>query len=239
MQAKFSIFTVAAMPLIPIALACGGDDGGGKISVRPDAAKMVDAAPVVCTASTSYTGVTTGSNAQFAGQDGSGMDMQVYWFGRMAPTPPATSPMPDILQVTLYNGYGPFSGGITPQTIQLTGAEADPAMCSACVIMFTDLYTAGSDVEYTDLYFTKSGTLTLTSTSPPDNFQGTISNLVMDHVVISGQNLVSANDGCGASFPSVTMNAPIDVGSGSANFVGTKKFDGEIPVRFVLRNRTL
>ena len=42
MAAKFSLFTVAALPLIPIALACGGDDGGGKIMVRPDGGGGID-----------------------------------------------------------------------------------------------------------------------------------------------------------------------------------------------------
>jgi len=230
MQAKFSIFTVAALPIIPIALACGGDDGGGKITVRADAAKQIDAAPVVCTAAASYTGVVAGSNTQFAGSNGSGSDLQVYWAGRMDPTA-----MPDFIEIDLYNGVGPFSAGITPQTISLTGDEANYATCGACVLMFTDLHTVGSDVEITDFYFPTAGTLMLTSTT--DDFMGTVTGLQMQHMIVSGNMLVPANDGCVTSVPSMTMNAVIEPqGSGSA--WGKPAPSGKMSLKFKLPHRT-
>lgn len=234
MPAKFSVFTVAAMPIIPIALACGGDDGGGKITVRPDS-NIADAAPVVCTAAPTYGDVLAGSNTQFAGSDGiPGMTMgsdsySVYWLGRMDPTA-----MPDFIQLTLYEGYGAFSTGLTPKTVQLTGDEAAYATCGACLFMFTDLHQgAGSGVEITDYYMPTAGTLTLTSVA--DQFEGTISGLMLQHMVISGNDLVPANDGCVASVPTLTMNAAIEAQEMMANGKGEP---GAKTFRFKLSNRT-
>ncbi len=229
MPAKFSLFTVAALPIIPIALACGGGDSGGKISVRPDAAAAIDAAPVVCTAAATYTGVVSGSNTQFAGSANAGSDLQVYWAGRMDPTA-----MPDFIEIDLFNGVGPFSAGITPQTISLTGDEADFATCGACVRMFTDLHKVGSNTEITDIYMPTAGTLQLTSTT--DNFTGTVTGLQLQHMLISGQMLVPANDGCMGSVASMTMNAVIKPQTGSAT--GKGEPTGAMAFKFKLAHRS-
>lgn len=232
MHPKFSIFTVAAMPLIPIALACGGDDGGGgKIMVKPDAAKAIDAAPVVCTASTSYS--SPAGSDQFAGEDGSGSDYSVYWLGKMDATT-----MPDFLQLTLYAGYGAFSSGtITPMTIQLTGEELAYETCGACIFLFTDLHRVGSDVEVTDYYMPTGGTVQLTNVS--GSVEGMITNLQLQHMVISGQELLPANDGCNSTISSISMNAMFEgSGSGSGSAWGKPTPDGRMSFRFKLGNRT-
>ncbi len=234
MPAKFSLLAVAALPIIPIALACGGDDGGGKISVRPDS-KQNDAAPVVCTAGSSYTGVIMGSNTQIAGSDGivgmtTGSDAyQVFWLGRMDPTA-----MPDWLQLTLYEGYGPYVGGIVPATVDLAGENSSFSTCTTCLFLFTDLHAAGSSVEITDYYMPTAGTVKLTSVS--GTFEGTLTNVMLQHMVVSGNDLVPANDGCVASIPSATMNVAIrPQGSGSA--VGKGDASGK-SFQFKLSNRT-
>ncbi len=230
MPAKFSVFTVAALPLIPIALACGGDDGGGKISVRPDAAKLIDAAPVVCTAAPTYGNVLAGSNSQFAGSDGSGDMLQVFWGGRVDPTA-----KPDFIQVSLYTGVPPFDAGITPATVSLTGDQAAYATCGACVFMFTDLYSANNMINITDIYMPTAGTLMLTDVD--GRFEGSISGLMLQHMIMAGNELVPANDGCVASVPTLTMSAVIEPqGSGSAT--GKPGADGKMSFRFALPNRT-
>jgi hypothetical protein len=227
MPAKFSLFTVAALPIVPIALACSGDDAG-MITVRPDAAPMIDAAPVVCTASTTYGNVLGGSNDQFAGSSGADSMLQVFWGGRMN-----TQSKPDFLQVSLRTGLGPFSGGIVPATVQLTGEETMIETCSACVLMFTDLFSSGGQIQVTDYYMPTAGTVMLTSTA--GDFQGTITGLMLQHVVMAGNTFAPANDGCVVSIPTVTMNAEIEPQMMTAT---GKPLDGNVSFRFKLPNRT-
>jgi len=241
MRAKFSLFTVAALPIIPIALACGGDDGGGKITVRPDAASNIDAAPVVCTAAATYTGAVAGSNTQFGGSAGipgmtTGSDSyQVYYLARMDP-----SSMPDLLQVTLYEGVGPFSGGINPATVQLTGDELAYATCSTCIFLFTDFHAVGSSYEITDYYTPTAGTVqitevTTTNNNMPGEWSGMLTGLKLQHMVPAGNDLVPANDGCTVDIASMSMQAVID--PQEAPVVGK---DGRIGHRYNLKlgNRT-
>lgn len=203
MPAKFSLFIVAALPIIPIALACGGDDTG-MIMVRPDAMKAIDAAPVVCTGGPTYGAVpvAAGSSAQFAGSDGSNANYQIYWGGRADTMQPT-----DILQVSLRNGVGPFASGIVPATVQLTGPESAFETCAACTLLLTDITSDGmGGANITDIYMPTAGTLTLTETGP-ENVVGSITGLVMQHMLVSGNMLVPANDGCTATFGAVTMDA--------------------------------
>jgi hypothetical protein len=236
MPAKFSLFTVAALPLIPVALACGGDDGGGKITVRPDS-NTADATPVACTAAGPYGDIlagSDGSNIEGAGSagmmGGTGSDAyEIYWFGRPDPVVP-----PDIVELLMFES-GPFATGITPQTVQLTGDETAIDTCSACVLLLTDLHTVGSDVEYTDVYFVTGGTLSLTSTS--DTLTGEITNASFTHVVQSGNTFVSANDGCNATAPKFTINAPIDP-QGSAAGKPMTASDRINAIKYSIQHRT-
>jgi len=220
-MAVFSIVVACDSDEKPDRVLCAGCVDGGRI----------DAAPVVCTASTSYTGVVAGSNTQFAGSDGStaGSDFSTYWLGRMDPTS-----MPDFLQLTLYAGYGAYSSGtITEGMVQLTGDELAYGTCGACVFLFTDLHSVGSDVEVTDYYMPTGGTVNLTSVT--GTLEGTITNLALQHMVISGQDLVPANDGCNATIPSITLNAMIEP---QMPATGKPAPDGRMSFRFKLGNRT-
>jgi len=179
-------------------------DAGADDNAAPDAAtdarpidgSAIDVIPISgsCTASTTYTGAIT--------QDAGTEVDSVYWLGRMDPTS-----MPDFLQLTLYSGYGAFANGITEGTVQLTGEELGYATCGACIFLFTDLHAVGQSLEVTDYYMPTGGTIELTSVT--GTFQGTITNLTLQHMIISGQDLVPANDGCTVSMPTVTMNAVI------------------------------
>jgi len=221
MPAKFSLLTLAALPIIPVALACGGDDGGGKITVRPDAGKTPDSGPVTCTAAATYGGVQ--GSAQAAGSDGmmggTGSDSyQVYWIGRMD-----ANTQPDLLQIALFEGGGPFGGGITPGTVQLTGAEADPTMCYACMVMFTDYHMVGSDsADYVDLYFATGGTLNLTSVS--GTFEGTGTNLTLTHYVQSGQRSVPRKRGGKVGIAGGPMTARMGSNGATGKPAGMPRF---------------
>ena len=239
MPAKFSMLAVAAVPLVPIALACGGDDGGGGIKV-PDAKVFMDApppppdAPDICTATTDYGAVTfAGSNSQSARSMGSGSQQLIQYVGRLN-----ADPMPDILDIELYAGYGAFMGGtntITPKMIQLTGPETNYKDCGACVIILTDLHMQGSGVAETDIYFAKSGTLNLTSVMT--NFQGTLTNVTFRKVNIGSDGTTTDVGNCQSAIGSATMNAPIMAGSAAPMNI---EFEGEfIDGRArILRHRT-
>jgi len=222
MPAKFSLFAVAAMPIIPIALACGGDDGGGGIKV-PDASTTKMDAPAtpdaadICTATTDYATVTfAGSNSQSARSSGSGSNQAMQYVGRLN-----GDPMPDVLDIELYAGYTVFTGGIAPKTVQLTGAETNYKDCGACVLLLTDLHMMGSGVAETDVYFAKSGTLNITSTTT--NFQGTLTNVAFRKVDIGSDGTTTDKGNCVSQIGSAAMNAPITMGSATMNF----EFEGE------------
>jgi hypothetical protein len=221
MPAKFSMFAVAAMPIIPIALACGGDDGGGGIKI-PDAKVFMDAPPMpdaadICTATTDYASVTfAGSNSQSARTSGSGSQQSMQYVGRLN-----GDPMPDILDIELYAGFTVFMGGIAPKTVQITGAETNYKDCGACVLLLTDLHMQGSGVAETDVYFAKSGTLTLTSTTT--NFQGTLTNVAFRKVDIAMDGTTTDKGSCNSQIGSASLNAPITMGMATMNF----EFEGE------------
>ena len=223
MPAKFSVFAVCAMPIIPIALACGGDDGGGGGIKVPDAKVFNDApapqdAPDICTATTDYASVTfAGSNSQSARSTGSGSNQSIQYVGRLN-----ADPMPDILDIELYAGYTVFTGGIAPKTVQLTGPETNYKDCGACVLLLTDLHMMGSGVAETDVYMAKSGTLTLTSTTT--NFQGTLSGVAFRKVNIGSDGTTTDLGTCASAIGSASMNTPITVGSATMNF----EFEGEV-----------
>jgi hypothetical protein len=164
MPAKFSILTVAAMPLIPVALACTGDDGGHHISVQPDAAATQPDAPVNCTAAESYAGLLTGSAAPQRGTNypaaGSGSDASVHRIvgtARLSPEVP-----PDVLFMDLYANYGVFAGGdIKTGTFYLNGDETSYSSCGACVLIAADV----TQNAITDWYMASGGQVDITAVS--------------------------------------------------------------------------
>ncbi|HEY5922485.1 MAG TPA: hypothetical protein VIV11_12475 [Kofleriaceae bacterium] len=231
MPAKFSLLAVSALPLVPIALACGGDDGGGGIKVI-DASTTIDSKPVDA-ASTCYVETslapTFGSADQFAETNGSGITGSnahtEVWGGRLNP-----DMMPDIVQVELYAGVAAFMGtDITPKTIQIAGEELNYRTCGACVRIFADATQQAVAAQY----FATGGTLTLTSTT--GNLTGTLSNITMTKVTIA-QDFTSTpvNDGCNTTITNAAMNAPLMMGSATAGNPSALVIPGEISVRPVV-----
>ena len=228
MPAKFSLLTVAAIPLLPAIplLACGGDDGPSvKVVDAAIDSRPIDAA-AACTAAASNPTPAFGS-AQSAEVQGSGSAQTMNYVGRLN----ADNMMPDLLAIDLYAGYGTFMGSnIGPRaSIDLSGVEADYATCGACVLILTDLHMMGSGVALTDVYMASSGTMTLTSTST--NFTGTLSNVSFRQVNIGSGGTTTNVGNCTSSLPSASFNAPIT--QGSATFVGKPDENG----RLILRRR--
>jgi hypothetical protein len=226
MPAKFSIFTVAALPLIPIALACGGDDDGGKIMVQPDSA-MPDA-PVICSALPSYAGVAAGSNTQFATNypaSGSGSSAQPHVQSYLG----AMNADIDALELLLFGGFGSFSGGdIKPGTYQLTGDETKFSSCGACVLIGTDVTQSGQ----ADWYMASGGSITLTMAGGGSNttLSGSLSNVNFAHVGkdADGEPTDSVVDSCVSSIPSAnftaTLRAPSMMAGGKRSALLSKRY---------------
>jgi hypothetical protein len=240
MPAKFSLLTMAALPLIPVALACGGDDGGGRITVNADSGGGgADSPGTKCTANATYGDVLAGSDGNpLAGAGSAGMPggtgmaaYSVSWAGRMDPNAP-----PDLVELILKEGKNPYGTAIEPGTVQLTGEQTDWATCGACALIITDVTPMGDSVVYTDVYLATGGTLTLTSVT--DTIEGTITNATFTHVVASGTTLVKANDGCDVSMPMVTIDSTIAAQMGTAAGKGPSSDDPLEAIRYSLQHRT-
>jgi hypothetical protein len=233
MSRKFSILAVATVPLVPIALACGGDDGGGNIKVI-DAAVKMDAPPMpdaadLCTATSDYASVAfTGSNAQSARTMGSGSNQAIQYVGRLN-----MDAMPDILDIELYAGYTVFQTGISPKTVQLTGPETNYKDCGACVLLLTDLHMMGSGVAETDVYMANGGTLNLTSTMT--NFTGTLTNVTFRKVDIGSDGTTTNKGSCTSQIGSAAPNTPLMAGSAMNIMFEGEYIDGRATI---LRHRT-
>ena len=213
MPAKFSIFAVAAMPLIPIALACG-DDGGGKIKV-PDAKVFNDAppdAPTLCTAESSYPTPSFGSN-QFATNypaSGSGSSAQPHVISYGG----ALNADIDALRLILFQGYGGFgSGDIRPGTYTITGADTKFSTCGICVLVQTN----NMGQTFADWYAATSGTVTLTSTGTngTGTFSGSLSNVSLVHVGKDAMGLPADTtaSNCTSTIPTANFTATLMAGS--------------------------
>lgn len=237
MPAKFSIFPVAAMSLIPFAFACGGDDdGGGPIMVQPDASSgPMDAPPVNCTADPSYS-PTFGADTQGATIVTGMQGTRLNWSGLLNTQQPL-----DGLVINLFSGFTVFENGIVPGTFQLTGEETSFATCGACVEIGTDLVMTQQGIAPTDVYFATGGTLTLTSVE--QTFEATVTDLTLTHVTIA-QDLTTTpvGDGCNTTIASATMSTPIQMGGtppmpAMGDESARVMVEGTIPVRVMIKDR--
>lgn len=245
MPAKFSILAVSAMPIIPIALACGGDDGN-TIKI-PDAAVMVDA-PVICTASASYPAPPTPGRAWdykegLFGSDSMG-NPSPHEIDYVAALDTATPR--DVLYVALFAGYGVFStGDIAVGTYNIAGDDAKFSTCGACVLIAADVSSSGT---IGDWYMATAGSIALTRVNIADtsgsdgsaHFVGTLSNVNFVHVAKSSQGGPgdAIQDNCVSSLPSASMDAKLAVGSaGIAGNGESARTIENIPVRFITGRR--
>jgi hypothetical protein len=216
MPAKFSVLAVTVVPFCALALACGGDDGGGGGIVVVDASNgsgsgQTDApAAVTCYVESMYT-PSFGSDTQVAQTAGSGISGSnahtELWAGALD-----TTMTPDVLQVELYAGFAAFAGAdITPKTIQIAGDELNYKSCGACVRIFADSTMDSSAAQY----FATGGTITLSSVS--GTFMGTLANVTLEKVTVADDfTSTPVGDGCTTKIVNATMNAALQMGSGSA-----------------------
>jgi hypothetical protein len=233
MPAKFSVLAVTVVPFCTVALACGGDDGGGGGIKVVDAAmgsgsNQADAAGVTCYVENMYA-PTFGSNDQFAQTSGSGASGSnahtEIWGAALDP-----GMTPDVLQVELYAGFAAFSGtDIMPKTIQLSGEELNYKSCGACVRIFADATMDSSAAQY----FATGGTVTLSSVQ--GTFMGTLSNVTLTKVTVADDfTSTPVGDGCTTTITSATMNAMLQMGSAA----GPAPIErGATPNRLVLTQR--
>jgi hypothetical protein len=211
MPAKFSLFTVATLPLLPIALACGGDDGGGKITIQPDAPKQADAmAP--CTAEGTYSMFVTNQFADNYAATGSGSSAQPRYVTFLA----GMNMDIDALRMIFLDGYGTFSTGLKNGTYAIAGDETSPDTCTMCVLIASNVN--GQTGAIGDWYMATGGTVTLNGTgtaSGTGTFAGSLSNVTFAHIGKDGQGLPTgaAVDNCTANISSINFSATLMVGS--------------------------
>lgn len=94
-------------------------------------------------------------------------------------------PPKDSFFLKLTAGKGAFTGGLANGTFTITGADAQFSNCGLCTNIIANIDPTTGPAKF---YFADSGTVTLTSTSPP---AGSLSNV----------HLVETNVGTGAAVP--------------------------------------
>ena len=98
-------------------------------------------------------------------------------------------------------GEGVFSAGVAPGTYTISGVDAGYSTCGLCVHIIADIVAGSGPSKF---YFADSGTVTLTSTTPP--IMGSAQNLHFAEVDIgSGQKVPG---GCEGSIASVMFSTP-------------------------------
>ena len=219
MPAKFSLLAVVTVPFIPIALACGGDDGGGGIKVV-DAGKTVDGAPAVdapapCTATPDYGMPSLGSNNQNAknypamGSGSSATPHEIDLTAALNAEQPG-----DVLLLALFANYGAFKGGdIKTGTFTLMGEDMAFSTCGLCPLIATDVSQSG----LTDWYYATAGSVTLTSVT--GSLVGSLSNVTLKHVekdAMGNPGDTVVNDGCTAKITQLNFNTVITMGSATS-----------------------
>lgn len=121
------------------------------------------------------------------------------------------NPLRDYLVISLYAGYGVFTGGdIRTGAFSLSGAETRASTCGACVMIATDAQQSS----VTEWYVAQSGTLTLTSVNVASGqFAGTLSNVTFYHFTIDGSGAATdyIADQCTTVIPSATLSGPLVV----------------------------
>lgn len=256
MPAKFSFFGVAAATIIPVALACGGDDGN--TIIIPDAA-MPDAPPIVCTAPGSgWMNLAVGSAA---GTRGFATDYAmatcmynpdgryISWAARLDTGSPF-----DALFIDLWGGFGAFSGGtIGPGTYTISGDDTKYSTCGLCVMVLTDIVLNGNMItSYADWYFATAGEVQVTAMDQTGGSDGSghygirINSATLSHVskTANGNPSDMVADSCASSITNFQIDSKLLAGSSgdcatsggnSAKPVSTS--DGAEKPPIVLQNR--
>lgn len=116
---------------------------------------------------------------------------------------------PDELSIQLYNGFGPFEGGIVNGVFELTGDEAQFATCAVCVLLFADVDPTGA-TDPAQTYLANGGTITLTSVE--GRLTATLSNVTFQHVNIDEDTFESTPaSSCQSTLPALSIDEEITV----------------------------
>lgn len=164
--------------LLAVLAACG-DDGGAAVDAAPDA---YDTARCLIAGDYGALGAVTGTTAQGPTTLTAVLD----------PGPPR-----DSFFLKLTAGRGAFAGGLTTGTFPITGADAASATCGVCVNIIADIVSMQGPTKF---YFATSGSVTLTSTSPP---VGTASDLAFVEVGVNGDVMPG---GCTGAIDSMSFS---------------------------------
>lgn len=179
----FALVVVAGCEASLGGTAQGGSRGDDPL--RPDAGMasgdarpLLDALPMA--AADNACGVASdhgdlGTLSAFAGAEAQGTTTSLtHWLE--APTPAtASQATPDLVVIELWDGYGPFAGGVARAgTFTISGAETDYDTCGVCVLIAANVTATGAS----KLLFASAGTVTVTSvgSTAGQTTQATLSN---------------------------------------------------------------
>jgi hypothetical protein len=237
MTKTFSIVPLLVVPFI----ACGGGGDSHTVTIVDShlGSGSGSGSNVTCEAASSYTPAGAfGSANSRAGNSpaaGSGSAATIH-FEYLDGTLQGS----DILDITLYAGYGGFgSGDIANGTYALTGNDADWGLCGICVdVMPGALGSAGIDFSptyyATHAYIATAGSITFTSTTT------SLTGVTFKHFNYdSSAGTSTFPDSCTTTIASATFDDVLQTGSGSgsANFTATGTAEGGLKVQFRLGNR--
>ena len=140
---KATLFALAIL-----ASACG-DDGGSVVDAAPVGSDAYDTTRCLITGNYGALGAKTGTTSQGP------TTLTVV----LDPGPPR-----DSFFLKLTTGKGVFAGGLQTGTFAISGADASSPTCGLCVNIIADIVTGQGPSKF---YYATSGSVTLTSTSPP------------------------------------------------------------------------
>ena len=232
MTAKFSFVSVAALAVLPLPFACGGDDGPTHVTTHDAAVNNVDAAEA-CAAATSYSPTFSASNLVVNNYPATGSGSaatlhHMYFTGGLTTDTP-----PDELSIDLWEKFGGFgSGDIKTGSYTLTGEDAAFSTCGTCVYLATDSDATNGPAGY---YFAQGGVLNLTSVT--GRLTGTLTNVTFVKVGVDPDGFPldePAPGNCTSTIASASFDSVIGSGgSGSA----TGKFGVKLERPGVLHHR--
>jgi hypothetical protein len=128
---------------------------------------------------------------------------------------PLADGSPDLLFLTLWDGYGAFAGGaVAAGTYTIAGVDASFVDCGLCVYVLSDFDDQGnqdpSDDTYTQVYMAESGTVILDSVT--GNLSGSLDDVTFRHVRLPdapGEMQTDHPSNCHAHLAGATFDAPI------------------------------
>ena len=237
MATKFSIAPFLVVPFI----ACGSSSSHTVVTVDSHLGSG-SGSNVTCEAGSSYTPAGAfGSANSFAVNSpatGSGSAAKIHYEGFDGVLQGS-----DILDITLYAGYGGFgSGDIANGTYALTGDDADWGLCGICVDVMPGALGSAGNIDFsapyyaTRAYIASAGSITFTSTAT--RLTGSLTGVTFKHFNYdSSAGTSTYPDSCTTTIASASFDDALQMGSGSgsANFAATTS-DG-LKVQFHLGNR--